>query len=747
MGEEKRPLETDRLGVDQHLAPSRRRYFAPYRVPLLTAIGLRVGQLVHAIGDDLAHEREIGSVANFAPVAFALGVALYFAAPAEPLVGVLVLAAGLPMIAVWRMRDHGPGYLFLLAVALVFTGMASAKVRTDWLSAPTLKNQITAEMSGMVIEQDRNTRARPRYLVRVISIKGVAGSMLPHYVRLSATAKHRLITPGEAISGLVRIRPVSGPAYPGGYDFSRAFFFRRIGASGFFLGAPKTGGDAVLSVTNPRLVILTIGERLRIVINRSRMALGVRIRDTLQGEAGDVAVALINGDRSGLDPKTVERLRATGLAHILAISGLHMALVTLTVVGALRFLFALMPDIATRYPVKKWAVAGGFAAATGYLALSGAGIATQRAWIMISIVLLAVLMDRRALTMRSVAIAALVILLLTPEALLQPGFQMSFAAVAALVAGYEAWRLRARREPDILFTGMLGTATKYLGGIAMTSLIAGCATALFAAYHFHAVAPLGLVANLLAMPVVSLAIMPLAVVSIVLLPFGYEAVTLPAMGWAIEIVLAIAQKIAAISGVGITGLIPFHLFMIAVAGLAILTLATTRLRLIGVPLVLAILAAPMWRQAPDALISQDGRTIALRQSDGRYGLVYPRRGKFITDIWLRAYSKGAASERSVTLTCDTLGCTAKGDALTVAIPQNNGALTDDCRLADVVVAHRLFGAACPPGSPARLISYHDFRANGAHAVFMQANGITINTAHQTRSRPWQQHRQQSPPAD
>jgi len=319
------------------------------------------------------------------------------------------------------------------------------------------------------------------------AIDGLSADELPRYIRASAASGAADFLPGQQIEGLVRLQPVLGPAFPGSYDFGLHAWFQGLGGSGFFMGKPqRVLGEAM------QISILDTG---RVSVNRFRQDVENRIREALPAKAAGITIALVTGNKSGIDGESQDLLRRTGLAHILAISGLHMALVTLTLIWVVRFLFALSPAITLNYPVKKFAVCLAFLGASFYLLLSGAGIATQRAWIMISIMLLAVLLDRRAVTMRSVVISACIILILSPESLLSPGFQMSFAAVAALVAGYEAlnkWRHArlASRGNSIIAEKraggrMIESATTYFGGLAITSLIAGTATAFVAAWHFH----------------------------------------------------------------------------------------------------------------------------------------------------------------------------------------------------------------------------------------------------------------------
>ncbi|WP_162901469.1 ComEC/Rec2 family competence protein [Breoghania sp. L-A4] len=382
---------------------------------------------------------------------------------------------------------------------------------------------------------------------------------------------------------LARLSPPGGAVLPGGYAFDQAAYFASIGASGFVYGDLKPVVDAG-DWPEP-------GWRLHLggALTDIRFAISARIRDSLSdpatgtdSEAGGIAAALIVGDRGGVSEAAQESLRVAGLAHVLAISGMHMALVAGTIFFAVRAVLAASPALALGYPIRHWAAGAALVAATVYLALSGASIATQRAYIMAAIVFIAMLSGRRALTMRSVAVAALLILAASPEALLQPGFQMSFAAVIALVAAYEAWRKRGARETTRAGHTLWHGLRFWIAGLLVTSLIAGLATAPIAAVHFYRTAPLGLLANMAAMPLVSLVIMPAAVASVLAMPFGLDPLPLSAMGAGIDAMLAIAETVArwTPSG-GLVGAVPPVVGLACVAGLLLLALLKSRWRLIG----------------------------------------------------------------------------------------------------------------------------------------------------------------------
>ncbi len=261
-----------------------------------------------------------------------------------------------------------------------------------------------------------------------------------------------------------------------------------------------------------------------------RQAIGRRVVGALPGEAGAIANALITGERGGISEATNQAFRNSGLFHILSISGLHMVIMAGAVFVSIRVGLAAIPTIALRYPTKKWAAAGAMAGALAYLMISGAAFATVRSYIMISIMFIAVLLDRPALALRNVALAALLILLLWPESLLDAGFQMSFAAVLSLVAVYEWLRARDEAREGWMRRGAIARTLVFFGGIVTSTLVAGLAVAPFGIYHFHNTQQFAILANLAAIPICNLVVMPAALVSLVAMPLGLEAAPLWLMG-------------------------------------------------------------------------------------------------------------------------------------------------------------------------------------------------------------------------
>ena len=708
-----------------------------------------VYHLNHRVAQAIAYENETGARFQALPVAFGIGVLAYFVLPREPQIFALILAFIASIFIAFRTYGRTSGNIALIAVC-IFGGMSTGKLRTDYLATKMIGKTTQARITGIVMNREIRANKRLRYTIKVTSLDGKS-KIIPQVIRASVTAKYQPIGIGQGISGLVRLRRPSGPAYPGGYDFAFQSWFKGIGANGFFLGAPK-------ELTNKFQQPLNL--RLNIWISTVRASISARIRQTLPGESGALAAALIVGDRSGISEETTEALRRSGLAHILAISGLHMALVTTTIIFFVRGLLALLPNMALYYPIRKWAAAIALVTATGYLVLSGSSIATQRAWVMIAVMLFAILRDRKALTMRNVGLAALVILVWRPESILSPGFQMSFAAVAALIAIYESWsRHKQNRQRFISqnwVISLLTRSAKAITGLGVTSIVAGIATGLFAAYHFHRVAPFGLLANLAAMPLVSLAVMPLALASMVLMSFGLEMYPLNLMGMAVDKVVEVARYVAAIGPSGNTGVLPLSSVLLGTLALLVATQLKTNLRLLALPAIVLAFYFYSINPMPDILISESGNSIAVRNQHGHLDLLKPRKEKFITNIWKKAFSPGQIaaiqakkkpnSLASTPYKCDALGCTiVVGKKAVLAIVSRPQAFEEDCQRADIIVSEFRVPVWCD--KPKLIIDKQALSVGGSRAIYFmreenvnQPHTFRVVQSNQSSFRPWNRHR-------
>ena len=588
------------------------------------------GSLKAAFDSELAH----GNAFLFVPVFLAAGSLVYFTAAHEPELLPMLLGAGVFAILAAATQTRPAWRALFLAALIAVLGMLAGKIETWRMSTPMIGSEISTRLTGRVVRIEHQNNGRVRLTLDVLATERPVLRYAPDRVRATARSLPDGLAPGDTVSGVVRLMPPSGPVRPDSYDFAFRSFFDGIGAVGFFLSGP----EPIASAERPSI---WQDASARVEDWRSRTA--KRISQTIGGAEGEIAAALITGIRAGIPEDINEALRIVGLYHVISISGLHMALVAGTVMVAMRTGFALAPSFSARRPVKKYAALGALFSTGFYLFISGGDIAAQRSFLMLAVMLIAVLFDRAALTMRNLALSAIIILVVSPHEVLGPSFQMSFAATAALVAAYAGWtryreRRHAKRAPPRRSTlgAMLHTSGKYAAGMSLTSVVAGLATALFTAWHFQQVSPMGLFANLAAMPFVSVIVMPMAVIASILMPFGLDGPPLIVMGWGIAAMNAIAVWLAERSAFDATGAIPLSGVLLLTAALAIVTMAGSKLRWLAAPLLATGLLLLAMRELPDILISEDGRLVALRMPDGLVAVNRARPRAFTMQNWQRA---------------------------------------------------------------------------------------------------------------
>lgn len=562
----------------------------------------------------------------WAPVAFGAGVASYFAAPVEPrLIDVIWLVAGaLALLAAAARRGGAVASLAAAALVLASLGVASGAVRARLVAAPVLAEAGEYVVAARLRGSSRSGSGATRLLFDRVDVEGVERP--PAQIRITAPGvRADALRPGDRFRFSAFLAPPAGPAEPGGYDFRRAAWFEGLGAVGRVQGELVRLGPAAPDGALDRAAMWLSGLRADI-------ALGLRAR--MPEAEGAFAAAILVGDRAAIPPRALDDLRAANLAHLLAISGLHMALVTGLIFAAARLLVALAPPLALRWSGKKFAAALALAAGAGYLALSGASVATQRAFIMVAVALVAVLLDRPAVTLRALALAALIVLVLRPESLVGPGFQMSFAATAALVAVYgetrDRWREAGRGA------GLIRRIALYLGALALTSLVAGAATAPFAAHHFNRVSSYGLIANIAAAPAMGLWVMPSAMLAGALAPFGLEEWALDLMAQGVAAILSVARWVASLpDSMRTVAAAPPAAFALLAAGGLLLCLSRRWGKAAGAALALAALAMWWAGDRPDVLIAERGRLIGAWGPEGRALSRAGGRADFTASAWLR----------------------------------------------------------------------------------------------------------------
>jgi competence protein ComEC len=718
----------------------------------------RLARLAATIGRRIAPaletERDRGTGFVLLPVLLAAGAVTYFCLPFEPDPRALLGVAALAAVAALGLRASGMARVSATAALVLLLGMLAGSLETWRHSTLMMGSGISTRITGRVAAIEDRANGRIRLTIDLIATERPELRYAPDRIRATTDELPDGLVPGTGVAGVVRLLPASGPARPFGYDFAFESFFDGVGANGFFLSGPF---PTELATPPGRAT------RLAAWVERQRLALAAHIRSRIGGPEGEVAAALVAGVRGGIPEAVTEALRKTGLAHILAISGLHMALVAGTVVGAMRFGFALFPGFSSRHAVKKYAAVGGLAALVAYLVLSGAAVAAQRAFIMFAVMLVAVLFDRAALTMRNLAIAALIILAIAPHEVMGPSFQMSFAATAALIGAYGWYSERRMRRPASGWAkqrspamNALRLAALFFTGLAMTSLIAGLATGLFAAWHFQRIAPLGLIANLAAMPVVTIAVMPLAVAGVLAMPFGLDGVFFAGMGKALALVIGVATALAERSPVDTVGAIPPLAVGVLASALVIGMVMTTWLRWTALPLLAAGLALVAMREQPDVLISEDARLVAMPLSDGRLAVNRPRPSSFTLGIWEAALRtadvvkpgkvEGAvpAADGETPFLCGEGLCAAQhASGAIVAFAESGEAAGPACGLAALIVIDDAMADNVCPAASATVITKKELAWRGSAEIRFRDSGPEVRYAIGETLRPWHDHRRWS----
>jgi competence protein ComEC len=684
----------------------------------------RASGCLHAFEGKLEAERD--RLALWLAVGLGAGILLYFALPAEP---PLALGLGFCVAAVLLVTyGHGRrllfegGSIFVLALAI---GFLCGEIRTRMVAAPVLAHATAPVwIEGELVSLDAGTRGGQKALLRVTSLERLPREAWPLLVRISIHGAPVTLRSGAHIRLRAKLMPPAGPSAPGAYDFAQRAFFQGIGAVGYALTVPEVlpappqgaGFDALMSA-----------------VERAREDLSARVARRLEGPVSGVAVAFTTGLRTEIPKDAETALRNSGLYHLISISGVHMSAIAVGLFFSLRFALAAIPPIALRFPIKKWAAGLSILGAFAYLIFTGSSVPTVRSFVMVALVFLAVIADRRALTMRNVALSAALILIFIPESMLDVSFQMSYAATVALIAAYEEW---TGRHPE---GGALARIGPYIGGLVLTGLVAGLATAPFSLFHFQTATPLSLIANLGAIPVTDLVVMPAAFAIYLLAPLGWEGPAVWVLGEGCAILLWVAGEVAALPGAvqGVAAGAPAALGLITLGGLWLTFWRTAWRRFAIIPILAGI---ALWgaTRGPELLIDAKAETVALRGPSGHLGLIFGSARSYATQNWLRraGLPAGSPAPKAEDRRCDALGCVAPlADGGLVAVSRDPASLADDCAAARIVISTGVVRVPC--SGPALIIDRHMLSALGAIAVSLDADGPKLVPASiPAGSRPW-----------
>ncbi len=671
-------------------------------------------------------------------VAFGAGVACYFALSLEPPLwtGPLALAAG--VMACWLLRGRDAVFAIGILLAAMAAGFAAAQLRTAQFDGRMLPAPIERALFVGVVDQIELLPAGQRVTLRNIDIKDLPWHATPARLRVRTVVAQPELRIGQKVGGVATISAPAGPAEPGAFNFRRQAFFSDLGATGFGFGRLKILRQPEESRADG--IAIALADR----ISATRTAIAQRIRSQLPDAAGATAIALTVGDQTVLRAADINALRDSGLAHLMSISGLHIGIAAGLFFFGLRFALALVPWVALRYPVKKWAAALAVLAAALYAGLAGWTPPTQRSLLMTGIALLAIMLDRSPISLQLVAWAAVFILAFQPETLLGASFQMSFAAVFALVVVFDRlgpW-FAARRQKwgegaswDAKLFAVFGNAMLWLAATVMTSLVAGLATLPFAVFHFDRLSVHGVFANAIAVPLTAFWIMPMAALTLLSMPFGLESPFLQAMGWGCDVLLWVAHWVADWPGaIAVVPAMPGLALPAVAIGLLWLGMARGRWRALGAAVVLAAILSAWMVPRADILIAPSGKLVAFRMPDGRLMLSSNRAERLVRDTWLRRNGQtrfddiGDLDGTETWLRCEGDVCDYAGRVRVI--------LSDapaDCGRAELTIVPRGLAANCP----GRTIDQADLAARGAHAIHLKDGAIEIvEAARSIGRRPW-----------
>lgn len=670
------------------------------------------------------------------PVAFGAGIAAYFGVASEPppLIGAIMAGVLIPFVVRgWKRQHDSRAALFtFLAIAALFCaacGFTAAQVGTSFhgtnIVSPAAGPQTVAGFVQSIEDMGEARGSRVMLLDPVI--EGVAAQDTPRKVRVTFR-KDEGIEAGQMISALVKLDPPSQAVAPGAYDFRRHLFFEGIGGVGFaFSGAsviePAKAGGASLMF-----------ERIRQAIN-----------EAIKARAGPVAAgimtALITGERGAIAEDDNQAMRDSGIYHLLSISGAHVCMVAGVLFFFSRALLAFFPWVALRWPLKKIAAMVAITGAAFYVALAGAEVPAVRALMMTGLVMIAIMIDRSPLSLRLVAFAACMVLLVWPHSLTGVSFHMSFSAVAGLICFYDYIRIWWTRWYSR--AGFLRKSMLYMIGVVMTSVVAGTITGFFSLYHFQQFPVYGVIGNMLAVPITGVIIMPAAIVAMILLPFGLSGWAIDAMEWGVVWMLGMAHWCAGLEGAVIrVQQWPAATFWFFVCGLILFLLwRGWRGKGVGAAFMAAgLMIAPFGAQ-PDIMVSGNGKLVALRGVDDTLYFSTRQAERFSIENWQRMNGhEGQRAKRfeddGSPASCDEAGCRAVVAGAHVAVLKSRAAYFEDRDWADIMIADFPLPRE-RKDSGKTVIGLYELRRGGAASVYLREGDVQMRSiASDVGQRPW-----------
>jgi competence protein ComEC len=639
-------------------------------------------------GIEAVLESERAQLPLWAPIALGAGISAWFALPTPPhwIAWVLVWLGGALLLGILG-RGGRLAHALAVGAVLMAAGCLLVWAKAMLVGAPPLARAAMVEMEARVSGLDPLVA---RGLVR-LDLAPSNRVDLPGRVLVNAKPEQLPpgLAPGDRIVVRARLMPPAPPALPGAYDYAERAYFQAIGASGRALGQVRRLGAG--------------GEGWSL-----RRRLGDHVASRLPGPEGSIAVTLATGDRASISEEGNEAMRRSGLAHLLSISGLHVSALIAGVMFIVYRLLALSPRLALHWPIILIAACAGAAAGIGYTLLTGAEVPTVRSCVAALLVIAGLALGREAISLRLIATGALFVMLLWPESVVGPSFQMSFAAVTAIVALYEhpgARRLFERREES-----WVRRTARHVAVLLVTGLVVEITLAPIAFAHFHRAGLLGAGANMIAIPLTSFVVMPAEAAALMLDVVGLGAPAWWVVGLALRLLLGLAHFVASQPFATMAAPVTAEaVFVLTMLGSLWMMLWRGRIRWLGAPAAAIGLVLTVSAPAPDLLVTADGRHVALRTPTGEMALLRERAGDYVRTV----LGEAAAYEGAFVALAEADGATCSQDVCEVRLPIAGRApmqlfvtrtglrlpwqdLVDACARADIVIADRRMPRGCRP---------------------------------------------------
>ena len=565
--------------------------------------------------------------ALWVPVLFALGIGFYFSLSFEPSKWLTLGVIELLVVLAILFRHNHVVLKFFAALSIIVAGFTLIQVKTIWLNGPAYNiPEETSYYKGKVVSVDTNYQGRLRFVLS--NLTDYDNNTYHGLYRITQRNNNQKVALGECIEFVGRISPLPTEVIVGGYQFDRKGYFEGLKGSGF----AESRWFKTQCNTKENLSLVSY-------IGNLRQKIVSRINNILPPDEASVASAIIAGERGGISQEQYEWYRNSGLAHFLSISGLHMSMLAGLMFFLIRFILAVISPIALRIDTKKVAAVFAIILSSFYLLISGYAIPAQRAYIMTFIVLLGVLTNRRAISLNTIALAAFVVLCISPQVLVSASFQMSFAAVLGLIAFYE--KIAGRISSFLNTSGVckyLRVLFLYILGVIVSDFIASLMTLPFAIYHFNMIAIYTTLGNFLAGPIIGLVIMPFMLLSLLFMPIGLDVIFLKIVGGGIDMINHITMWISSLpnAGLQVSSMPHWGLIFIVVGGLWLM-LWQAKWRYWGLILIAFGFLSLTFVKIPDIIIAPELKAFAFKNSKGELEIVSSRGGRFAKNIWQNKY--------------------------------------------------------------------------------------------------------------